>query len=340
MPIWICFPLCLLVIGCHGNSGRIPIYTLMDHQITVTPDDCEESFRVHLLIAENQEQSNGKSLYFIHGSLCNSNFLKPLIRSIFNNYSDHVRRIYAIDLPGHGASDYQDQCGNFGQLSINDYSQVNLKVLEEIRQTYGPVDVLAGHSLGGIIVQKMQQSLLDCETDLRIEFGIDDIALIASSLPRSVYLDLSKIVFSTGFELIRCTTFDYDPLDIYLDCSSDVVLNVFFTNKDGKVVEGAPETDERINNLMSQESLTAGVLENLFFRPYIKEGAFSGYRLATIAYDQDIFFDVEEELQLHKYLLGNEAVDGFFLVAGHQAIHTSLYTMPDSVDVAFDYFFH
>lgn len=170
-------------------------------------------------------------------------------------------------------------------------------------------------------------------------FGIEDIALIASSLPNDVCLDLSKILFSTGSKLVKCVTLDCDPLDVYLDCNKDVLLDVFFTDKNGDIVEGAPKTDEHVINLKSRESLTVGVLQNLFFRPYIKKGAFTGYRLATIAYDQDIFFDVSEELQLHRYLLGEETDDGFFIVAGTKAIHTGLYTMPESMEGAFDYFF-
>ena len=339
--ILIAVVLFLPLLGCHGDPGEFvgdpAPFTFSDLRVETSLDDCEATFPVRVRVAENRRLPTGRTLYLIHGALNNSNFYGPLIRWLFERYGDRLLRVYAVDLPGHGASDYDDSCRKFGELRLQDYASVNLKVLDAIRRTDGPVDLLAGHSMGGIIIQTMEQSLLGRRTDLSREFGVEGVLLAASSLPREVPLDVGRVLLSVGLELGRCLTLDSDPPDIYADCSRDVFFQVLFTNRHGEVVRGAPETEAQIDALKSRESLTAVILQNLFFRPSVTRGAFAGIRLATIAYADDVFFDVDEELQLHSHLLGGETEEGFFPVPGDQAVHMSLYTMPESTAEALDY---
>lgn len=131
-------------------------------------------------------------------------------------------------------------------------------------------------------------------------------------------------------------------MGIYYDFPNEILIDQFFTNFEGQVVDGAPTTEE-LELFKSRDAFTVPMQTSLL-RSKIQQGALEGYRLATVAFEEDIFYKIDWESDLHAHLLGEtgtgeEHSEGFFLIPGSQAIQESPHSMPESLDNAIRYFF-
>lgn len=68
---------------------------------------------------------------------------------------------WAIDLRGHGASRDDSKTGRkrLGRYSIHDYLEDALDAVEALTESHGEVPVLIGHSMGGLLVEKLVEML-------------------------------------------------------------------------------------------------------------------------------------------------------------------------------------
>ena len=86
-----------------------------------------------------KESESNKAIIFIHGSGGNSNVWKNQLASLDINYN-----IIAIDLPSH------DQSDNFSELNLELYIDVVKNLVNNLNLNK---IILAGHSLGGAVIQ-------------------------------------------------------------------------------------------------------------------------------------------------------------------------------------------
>lgn len=87
-------------------------------------------------------KGGGPPLLFIHGNSCDHTFLTPQVE----HFGGH-RRVFALDLRGHGASDKPEGDYSFSRLADD---------IEEVagRQGWPPL-VAVGHSMGGVVALEL-----------------------------------------------------------------------------------------------------------------------------------------------------------------------------------------
>lgn len=310
------------------------------------------TFTAHVLKAEDTGSTEGRNVFLIHGFAHSANFLKPLMATILNDprYHNQVKRIFALDLPGHSQSTWPAGCWKYMALSMDDYVFISQEVLRNLTGPlgYGTIDIIGGHSMGGMVVQMMEQDLIDQGTSLFAEFGTEGVMLIAAAPPEQVFWKYAQSCFGDAwggwlspmfFDILPNLRIDLQ-LGFYVEAPYSEYIRLFFTNMSGEVVPGAP-TSEELDQFKSKEPFIAGIqlagMDNDVARPYIDGGIFAGYRLGTVSYEQDILLRVDEENALHTYLGGQ--TEGFTRgqVLGQYAVHDGLYSMPESVLGGLDY---
>jgi len=186
----------------------------------------------------------------------------------------------------------------------------------------------------------IQHALLNQGLSLTDEFGTDYVLLLAPALPMQIPSRPSDgVVFllnSVRFAFGAFRSLKVDPLlGFHIEFSNEDFFDVFFKNKAGEVVKGAPKTDEELEELMSPDSLQASTEVGLF-RPDVQQGAFADLRLSTVAYEQDNLIAIDWLSELHAYLSGatgkeSDPREGFFPVLGAEAIHDGPYSMSESL---------
>jgi pimeloyl-ACP methyl ester carboxylesterase len=271
-------------------------------------------------------------------------------------YDNKIRRVYALDLPGHGSSGWPFGFFRYGSMRYYDYTKIIKDVLYKLRADYGNVEIIAGHSMGGQLLAIAQQELLNQQPAKSVlsEFGADRILLIAPIIPEQVawlYADMPfqdrpgprQGLFADLFPLLRLDLY----LGLYATVDNPTFRRVFFTDCQGNLVPGSP-SDAQIDQIGRTEPLFAALdAVGLFAdRPHVAPAIFASpaYKMATTAYVNDYFFDFvepdrNEERNLHNFLRGSAgaAPPGYFQDGACNAVHDSPYSKPESLDAALMY---
>lgn len=88
------------------------------------------------------DHGSGDPVVLLHGVGCNTRSLTPQLEALAR-----TRRVVAVDLRGHGASDR-----TYGRMSLRDYADDVLAVMSELGRAGAPV---VGVSMGGMVAQAM-----------------------------------------------------------------------------------------------------------------------------------------------------------------------------------------
>jgi pimeloyl-ACP methyl ester carboxylesterase len=235
---------------------------------------------------ENPSKNAGnKTLVAVHGLAHSGATFELLANEIFKKTgSDKIARVLALNFPGRNGSGLPSNL-QFGNLTIEDYTAVLLGVLDQLAKQVN-IESIVGHSMGGLIVQTAQNSLRTAGTSLRKKYGIQNVYLLAPSIPNP----LPWLFADSGVGAeIAATLVSFDPtLGSHLRLLSNdpaeqnrllgIWLTVFFTDRSGQFVAGTPFTTALESNYLSNEALLM-ILQllgsNGFARPSVNPGIFN-----------------------------------------------------------------
>lgn len=233
--------------------------------------------------------------------------------------------ILAIDLPGHGRSG--DPRGlSYSDVSQEDYAVAVEGVLSQLPTNVARPVAAIGHSMGGLVLQRVQARLLDAGTNLRRAYGISNVALIAPVPVDEVPWPFAD---SGAADPLLASFLVNDP-DRGLVARIPAVAfpSLFFTNLSGVVVPGTPSpADLEAYGYTADEPLIAGlqlVGSGGFSRPSAPEGAFAPAhktRATVITLSQDGFYTQNEHEALYQYLTSDVTNADFIRIDMPEAVH-------------------
>lgn len=316
----------LLAFGLVCTSSLASAAAVCDRELTIQLDG-HEPFQLFLQCWEGPgAKAAPHNVLMIHGFAHNSAVFEPGARWVIETYPEEVGRVYALDLPGHGLSEYPFDL-RLGQLDLNLYLATIRQTLEAFE---GELDIVIGHSMGGLLLQMLQQQLLSEGSQMnrpRTEggLGVAGVMLLAPSIPEEVDWAFAEgIVNDEGpvsellLELLpylRVTPED----GMYIKGTPKSVLETFFTPP-GQLfpVPGAPVGLD-LNQITDIEPFTAAAQvggidpSTGFERPHIAAGVFSPELqpvFSMVSFADDLFWTKEEQQHLFEYLREDSHTSG------------------------------
>jgi len=287
----------------------------------------------------NNPKNIGVTILAVHGLSERGSMWEPLTDAIFadNVLGYAVKRVIAIDMPGHGGSTFPTLPAptNFGDLLIEDNVSVVTQSIDILRGLGKGAQIIMGHSMGGLEVQASQEALLAQNSSLA-RHGVLG-AILVDAVP------------ARGTQWTQPTPPDFSPfvvvdpvLGTYLNLPAAVgPLTGAFTTLSGNIVPNAPsQATFIVNNWIGPEPITT-VLELTgtsapLWRPFVRANAFAlcnGTVLSVVAGSQDVLTPIVDQPALYTYLTGLPAT-GLTLyrpVVADDAVHSTYISNPTEV---------
>ncbi|MCY1057591.1 alpha/beta hydrolase [Nannocystis sp. SCPEA4] len=243
--------------------------------------------------------------------------------------------VLVTDMPARGNSGLPEGA-QFGDLDLFDYVTALEEVLGRLHQRKIRPRMILGHSMGGTLVQMLQQRLVADGSSLRKRFGIRDAILVASDLPADVPWALGDSGDLSG--LIQAFAVDEPGLGQLFEIPVTLWPAFYFTDRDNNVVPGAltPEEIEAGGFNALGEPLRAIHQLNgtgpFTTRPSADADLFEkGTRLRAIAYEEDIYVQLAESETLYQHLTGDSASRCFVPVLGPDTVHVLQFSNPQAL---------
>ncbi|WAS91117.1 alpha/beta fold hydrolase [Nannocystis punicea] len=243
--------------------------------------------------------------------------------------------VLVVDLPLRGNSG-SPKGAQFGDLDLFDYVTAIEEVLERLDDRKIRPRTILGHSMGGTLVQMLQQRLFAEGSSLRKRFGIREAILVASDLPAEVPWALGDSGDLSG--LIEAFAVDEPGLGLLFEIPVSLWPAFYFTDRDNNVVPGAltPEEIEAGGFNALGEPLRAIHQLNgtgpFTSRPSAQADLFEkGTRLRAIAYEEDIYVQLAESETLYRHLTGDATSSCFVPVLGPGAVHVLQFSDPQAL---------
>ena len=274
----------------------------------------------------------GATLLAVHGLTETAQTWEPLASAMLadKTLKHLVRRVVAIDLPGHGASEAPTGLPGgvrFGDLTIHDNLSVVIQAIDSLRAQGLGAQVIMGHSMGGLAVQGVQEVLLDQGSSLA-KHGVKAAILIAP-------------VPATGAPWTQPPPSNLAPfvvadpaLGTYLDIPPAIGrIAGGFTTFAGTQVPNTPSV-AKMADYLGWEPITSalqlvGQIPQLP-RPDAREGAFAtrnGTVLMVVSFSQDVLTPQVDHDDLYRYLLGRPGLL-FRPITTPEAVHNMHITDP------------
>lgn len=177
----------IVAVAMIGRSQNSLDYNFMIHDLEFEPG---VTIDININVYVNEHASNwadhGK-IFAIEGMAHAANCWIPLAEALFEREdpSLEVNEIYAIDMPGKGLSGLPEGNGfMFEDLYLEHYISILRCVLSYLNDEMNVYpSTIMGHSLAGLEVIMLQQTLLDENTNMRKEFKIKNAILLAPAPP-------------------------------------------------------------------------------------------------------------------------------------------------------------
>lgn len=265
---------------------------------------------IHAHIYNNSAASNGGTLLAVPGMTESASTYKPLAQTIFadSRLKRLVRRVIALDFIAHGDSSNPTGLPSgtkFGDLTVEDDVSTLIQAIKALRSRGLGASLIIAHSMGGLVVQGAQESLLAQRSSLSA-LGIRSAILLApvpcaeSPFNLSLNADLSPFIVNDTV------------LGSYLSLPPAAWQAVGgFTTKAGTLVPNAPTlatiTAEEYPAIEPITTLLQVVGLIPVPRPSVRRGAFAlqnGTLLAIISYSQDVLVPADDLDDLYLYLVG------------------------------------
>jgi hypothetical protein len=336
------------VEACAG--GAVCHLDIDDHPVTLARHEGpagRNSFHCHTRRwhVGGADAKAGMTALLIPGIGHNVNFFGPLAERLLAPEGGvaAVSQVVAVDLPGHGGS-HAPPREKFGRLTLGDYVDAVFQIVGDLRarKLVDKVELLCGHSMGGMVAQLLAQACVARRTTLKEECGTWCVVLLASALPEGVRWvlvdgwDEDDIV---GPVLAKLAPFLTTSLryGVYLAALPEDYLLQFYAIGDA-VVQTAPSLIEAASLNGPEAFAAARELCGLDFqtgerleRPNIDKGIFRDYALGVVSYEGDALFRPFEEHALGEHLFGEEEGGWTHLrVGGSEAVHCMPYPVPSA----------
>ena len=268
----------------------------------------------------------------------------PLAEAMFAQPSSAICRIVAIDLPGHGASglpvgERVPGEGNllFGNLLLHDYASAVLGALDALAARGIRPGALIAHSQGGMVVQIAQDRLVAQGTSLRQRFGIQEVTLLAPTMPAG----LGWAFADGGIAAALLSNFGaFTPeRGVHFAIPDPIWPALFFSRaSDGITVAEAPAGAtvgalgyNAPEPLFSALQLVGGAHPAFPTRPAIQRGIFAGVmgtRLVLVAFENDQLVRPAEADALFSHLTADRNGHKFSVVTGPASVHDMFVSSP------------
>ena len=303
----------------------------------------DNTFSCHLRRWHRAGGPDGLRVLMIPGIGHNFNFFAPLAATLLDplgGFVEGVSEVYALDMPGHGGSQSPPNI-KFGMLTLDNYVSTIRQALNVLKDR-GPMDIVCGHSMGGLLVMLLEQSLVSDGTSLEAAHETRGVVLLAPAIPEEVPWSLTTGPVDAGGPvspaLAILTPFvtanaAYGP---FMYASDEDYLNTFF-GIEGGLAAGSPTLIEACT-LNGMESYAAGSeLAGIdidqegggtFERPHVRRAIFRGYAFGLACYSEDFLLKPEEEAALGIYLYGANEGWTFLPITNKDAVHNGPYSQP------------
>lgn len=282
--------------------------------------------------------SGGRTILIHHGLAHSGNAVKPLAQKIFADatLSAKVSNIVIINLPGRNGSPLP-QGVLFGDLSMVDYASIFLSVLDGLNNQNIHVDSIVGHSMGAVVVELAQNKLLAQGKDLKTDYGIENVVLMAPSIPREIPWLISDSQLSTILALPNIR-FSFS-MGTFVDIPTLLWQNLWFTTRLYVIYSPTTPSIFDIQNLgyISKEAYQAsaeviGVLG--YQRPSVGSGIFNvnkGINFRLVAFSEDRNASTSEERNLYRHVTNDPNDQRYTIVTRPDAVHDMLISSPQGL---------
>ena len=299
---------------------------------------------------------NASTILALHGFTETADTWGPLKDAIFAHpkLGSRVERIIALDLPGRESSPAPVGLpgGLFQDLIIENYAGVIIQVIDGLAQAGLGVDVVLGHSMGGLEIQSVQEQLLAQGSSLA-QHGVSKAVLLAA-VPNSAIVDYAPLVVSSDLSPVFTPAlglfFQLDPATAqglgFLKASSLASFPFLEIVCYDGVVNPDPCTGTVPPNFVGLEpfrvtlQLVGGEAPPPFPagyvppRPFARQGAFhpsKGTFLGVIGLTQDVLTPVNFQLPLYQYLVGTPSSARYREVDTDDAVHSMHIVSPETL---------
>jgi pimeloyl-ACP methyl ester carboxylesterase len=292
------------------------------------------SATIHGKVFNNPASHSGITVLALHGFTEAADVWGPLSNAMF---SDRVlklviRRVVALDMIGHGESSTPTNLPSgvtFGTLTIDDNDSVIIQSIDALRTQGLGASVIMGHSMGGLEIQGVQESLLAHNSSLSAHGIVSAILVAAVPANGLQWTRLSAPADLTPF-LVN------DPvLGQYLSLPAAVAQQAgAWTTLSGTLVPNAPTPAQiQANDYNDIEPIVTALQLNSnqpVPRPSVRQGAFAlrnGTVLAVISFSQDVLAPAVDQQAMYTYLLGRSGALYSPIVAS-DAVHSMYISNP------------
>ena len=263
------------------------------------------------------------TVMLVHGFAQTAASMGPLANALLAQ--GKVARVIVPDLPNHGFSFLRP---DWGRNTLDDFVGTVDGVLTYFDRAGTPVDVLIGHSMGGLLVQLEQQSLTTAGSSLRTAHNVQSVVLIAPVIPSP----LPWVLADSG----TAATILAPYLDFGMNLDPRIIIRppdawraLFYSDLGGTIPAAAPTTADVVAaHYLSAESGFAGfkmIGYGAFGpRPQVDPDIFkraNGTTLGLITLGQDGFFSFAEHQSLYRYLTGDLRDKLLFAITGPNSVH-------------------
>ena len=300
---------------------------------------------IHAHVFDNPTGRGLVSVLAVHG-LVNTGFVyEPLAQAIFADAAlgRVVRRVLAIDLPGHGDSTFPQNLpdgAKFGDLLIEDNAGVVLQSIDALRRRGMSTPIVIGHSMGGLAIETVQQQLLSAGSSLAAH-GVVGAILLAPVPPHGEPWTVPP-TGNLGPFLVT------DPvLGTYLQIPAAAFVPLAFTTTTGQVAANAPTPDqvtagrylgpEPISTLSELVEAAVALPDGgsvTLSRPTVEQGAFApkhGTLLSIVSFSEDTLVPAADLEPLYAFLTGDSRDRLYHEVTAPDAVHEMLVSDPEPI---------
>ncbi|MCG8419879.1 MAG: alpha/beta fold hydrolase [Proteobacteria bacterium] len=279
---------------------------------------------VHVHLFQNRGRCVG-TVFAVHGVAHTAATWEPFAQALFAGDVLPIKpcRVAAIDLPGHGLSGLPSGM-LFGELSLYDYSSAIIGVLQELRERGVRVGIIVGHSMGGLLVQTVQERLLAQGSSLRAAFGIGGALLLASALPSAVQVGQPSDIDLTPFIV------EQPALGVFLAVPDAIWPQAYFINTVGALADGAPSPAEVAARGYNSFEPIAALFEVVDRTAYVRARAFcdKGTHLTLVFNESDPHQDPVSQEALFEHLTCRPSLARMVTMTGPNAVHDAHVAVP------------
>lgn len=325
------------IVGCLAISALALVQTAVaapDRTLNV-PVTIRPGVRALLrlpVFVNHHRVRDGITILAVPGLAHDAESFEAFADQIFNtpDISGRVERVVGVQFPGKGGSSLPFPASrlHFGEMTLDDYSNVLLEVLERLDRRRNDPDMIVAHSMGGLIVQMAQDRLIARGRTLRREFGIRDVMLLASGIPGN--LPWALVDSGAYAQLASQFVAQSEELGTYLSIPAPVWLGLFFANRSGQLFASDPNFFATFdtNEAFGAAAQLGGVGVP---RAMVRQGEFSaekGSTLSVVTFEQDPFYVYPAEHSALYGFLRNGNGSGLFQIPGVSTVHDTYIQSP------------